>query len=387
MQTTSSARPAGPWTGQTIYDTDTKIGYQYDGTNWGPTYPGSGIRNLIINGDMTVNQRGYTSASPVSVSTGSQVYYSTDRWYGSGETSQGVYSLGQSTTVPSSETFINSLVATCTTADTSLAATDDYEFGQAIEGFNASFLGYGTSAAKQSVLSFWVRSSLTGIYCVALRNSASNRSYVAEYTINVADTWEKKTIYINGDTTGTWLKDTSIGVNVTWALAVGSTYQTAAGSWTAGNYLCSSNQVNWMSSSTTRTFYITGVQLEQNYQPTPFEQRPIGVQLALCQRYYWRGGNGSPGIFNGSTTARYSIVFPTTMRTAPTTTAIAAPIVINPTVAEQQTGSQTTGFSVTAFGESVNYSAAQIQLGGFSSGIDGRPTTLLNTALQFSAEL
>jgi hypothetical protein len=281
---------------------------------------GLGFRNKIINGDMTVNQRGYTSASPVSVSTGSQVYYSTDRWYGSGETSQGVYSLGQSTTVPSSETFINSLIATCTTADASLAANDDYEFGQAIEGFNASSLGYGTSAAKQSVLSFWVRSSLTGIYCVALRNSASNRSYIAEYTINVADTWEKKTIYINGDTTGTWLKDTSIGVNVTWALAVGSTYQTTAGSWTAGNYLCSSNQVNWMSSSTTRTFYITGVQLEQNYQPTPFEQRPISIELALCQRYCYFFGNGDLE-FIASTSVNYIANFPIfEMRATPTVT-------------------------------------------------------------------
>jgi hypothetical protein len=134
-------------------------------------------------------------------------------------------------------------------------------------------------------------------------------------------------------------------------------------------------------------FEITGVQLEVGAVATPFESEDYSATLAKCQRYYWRGGNGSPGIFNGGSTARYSIVFPTTMRTAPTTTAIAAPIVINPTVAEQQTGSQTTGFSVTGFGESVNYSAAQIQLGGFSSGVDGRPTTLLNTALQFSAEL
>ena len=283
---------------------------------------GLGFRNKIINGDMTVNQRGYTSASPVSVSTGSQVYYSADRWYGSGETSQGVYSLGQSTTVPSSETFINSLVATCTTADASLAATDDYEFGQAVEGFNASSLGYGTSSAKQSVLSFWVRSSLTGTYCVALRNSAGNRSYIAEYTINVADIWEKKTIYINGDTTGTWLKNTSTGINITWALAVGSTYQTAAGSWTAGNYLCSSNQVNWMSSSTTRTFYITGVQLEQNSQPTPFEQRPYGTELALCQRYFVKftfpASNITTGMVYPTNNAFAALTLPVTMRTAPT---------------------------------------------------------------------
>lgn len=343
---------------------------------------GLGFRNKIINGDMTVNQRGYTSASPVSVSTGSQVYYSTDRWYGSGETSQGVYSLGQSTTVPSSETFINSLVATCTTADASLAATDDYEFGQAIEGFNASSLGYGTSAAKRSVLSFWVRSSLIGTYCVALRNSASNRSYIAEYTINVADTWEKKTIYINGDTTGTWLTNTSTGINITWALAVGSTYQTAAGSWTAGNYLCSSNQVNWMSSSTSRTFYITGVQLEQNYQPTPFEQRPIGVELELCQRYYQRMVDpAGVGVKAADNASRVLIPLYTRMRAQPTSTMSGTMNFWN--------GSSTA--TVTSFASIYNsVSQGQIDFAG-GAGTAGQANSLYTTGgsqyIDFSAEL
>lgn len=136
--------------------------------------------------------------------------------------------------------------------------------------------------------------------------------------------------------------------------------------------------------STTR---VTGVQLESGGAATPFELLPLQQQLALCQRYYHQGGNGSPGIFNGVTTARYSVMLPVTMRTVPVTTAIAAPIIINPTVAEQQTGSQSTGFSITGFGASVSYSVAQIQFGGFASGADGRATTLLNTALAFSAEL
>jgi hypothetical protein len=136
--------------------------------------------------------------------------------------------------------------------------------------------------------------------------------------------------------------------------------------------------------STTR---VTGVQLESGGAATPFELLPLQQQLALCQRYYHQGGNGAPGIFNGVTTARYSVMLPVTMRTVPVTTAIAAPIIINPTVAEQQTGSQSTGFSITGFGASVSYSVAQIQLGGFTSGADGRATTLLNTALAFSAEL
>jgi hypothetical protein len=135
------------------------------------------------------------------------------------------------------------------------------------------------------------------------------------------------------------------------------------------------------------TTRVTGIQLESGGAATPFERLPVQQQLALCQRYYHQGGNGAPGIFNGVTTARYSVMLPVTMRTVPVTTAIAAPIIINPTVAEQQTGSQSTGFSITGFGASVSYSVAQIQLGGFTSGADGRATTLLNTALAFSAEL
>jgi hypothetical protein len=135
------------------------------------------------------------------------------------------------------------------------------------------------------------------------------------------------------------------------------------------------------------TTRVTGIQLENGGAATPFERLPVQQQLALCQRYYYQGGNGSPGIFNGVTTARYSVMLPVTMRTVPVTTAIAAPIIINPTIAEQQTGSQSTGFSITGLGASVSYSVAQIQFGGFTSGADGRATTLLNTALAFSAEL
>ena len=135
------------------------------------------------------------------------------------------------------------------------------------------------------------------------------------------------------------------------------------------------------------TTRVTGIQLESGGAATPFERLPVQQQLALCQRYYYQGGNGAPGIFNGVTTARYSVMLPVTMRTVPVTTAIAAPIIINPTIAEQQTGSQSTGFSITGLGASVSYSVAQIQFGGFTSGADGRATTLLNTALAFSAEL
>lgn len=66
---------------------------------------------------------------------------------------------------------------------------------------------------------------------------------------------------------------------------------------------------------------ITGVQLEQNYQATPFEQRPYGVELALCQRYYWRSYSSNVytpygvGATWSTSNAQCIVVHPTTMRT------------------------------------------------------------------------
>jgi hypothetical protein len=280
--------------------------------------PLAGTRNRIINGDMRIDQR--NAGAPVTVNNSAE-FYATDRWFGFGMTTAGVFTLNRSTVAPTG--FTNSLAASCTTADASIAAGDRYFVNQAIEGFNAADLGFGAAGAQAVALSFWVQSSLTGTYCAALINSAGNRSYVAEYSIAVANTWEYKTIYIPGDTTGTWLSDNGIGVGVRFTLATGTTYQTTANAWAAGNFNATSNQANWMSSSSSRTFRITGVQLEPGPVATPFEQRPIGTELALCQRYYsildkvalarWTAG----GTYGGGVTY---FTYPQTMRTTPSVT-------------------------------------------------------------------
>jgi hypothetical protein len=150
---------------------------------------------------------------------------------------------------------------------------------------------------------------------------------------------------------------------------------------------------NWTPSGTAGAndwVEITGVQLEDGAVATPFKRNAPSIQaeLAACQRYYFRGGNAATGIFNGATTARFSLPYPVEMRSQPTISAIAAPIIINPQVAETQTGSQTTSFVVDAAGGTrTTRAASKIQFGGFSSGADGRVCAILNDCLQFSAEL
>jgi len=247
-----------------------------------------GNRNLVINGAMQVAQRG---TSAVTIADAAQ--YRVDRFNAYDNTS-GAFTYEQSTTTPSGEGFINSTKLTVTSADTSIAAGEYAYCAQYIEGTNFSQCGFGNSGAKSVTLSFFVRSSATGTYCVTLANSASNRSFVSEYTISSANTWEKKTITVAGDTTGTWLTTTGIGLKVFFCLAVGSTYQQSAGSWGTTSFAFgSSNQTNWLGTNG-NTLYITGVQMEIGDVATPFEHEDVGTTLAKCQRYFQTILNATP---------------------------------------------------------------------------------------------
>ena len=146
---------------------------------------------------------------------------------------------------------------------------------------------YGTANAKDITISFWVKSSLTGTFAVGLLNSATDRSYVTNYTINSANTWEQKSVTIPGDTTGTWLTTNGVGLSLGFTLSCGSTRHTTANIWTSGTYQSTSSQVD-LTATTGATFYITGVQLERGSTASSFEYRPYGTELFLCQRYYER---------------------------------------------------------------------------------------------------
>lgn len=378
----STTKPASPFTGQIIYMSDTDETAVWDGNAW-EGLNRSRDRNVVINGAMQIHQRG-TSVASITASS----YNTADRWE-AGIASFGTWTQSVENDAPAGSGFRKSLKMLCTVANASPSATTLVSLGQKFEGQNVQHFLKGTTAAKQFTLSFWVKSNISGTGVIELYDYDNSRQVSASYSTSNSGVWEKKTIIFPADTTGPFDNDNANSFSVAFWLGAGSTFTSGTLSTTWGTPVSANRAagVTNYASAANNYWQITGVQLEVGSVATPFEFEDYGTTLLKCQRYYWRGGNGSPGIFNGASTARYSVVLPTEMRTNPVVSAIAAPIVINPGVAEQQTGSQTTNFSVTGYGANVNYSVAQIQFGGFSSGADGRPTVLLNTALQFNAEL
>ena len=287
---------------------------------------GISYKNRIINGNMVIDQRN----AGASVTLNGSESYITDR-FACGDVTDGVFTAQQVTDAPAG--FINSLKCTITTADSSLTATQNAYCFQSIEGLNIADLAWGTASAKTVTLSFWVKSSLTGTFGGALRNSAANRSYPYSYTISSANTWEQKTVTIVGDTTGTWLTTNGVGINLQFSLGAGSDRTGTAGAWNSNNNVGATGQVQVIG-TLNATWQITGVQLEVGTQATTFTTAggSYGAELVLCQRYfqrtqYYATSGGYPtftsyiGLSIGANNwFWHSVYFPVTMRTDATIT-------------------------------------------------------------------
>ncbi len=283
-------------------------------TAWNP-----GWRNRIINGDMRIDQR----RSGASVTQAVQLDYLVDRWvmFGSVTSKMSAQQNAGSVTPPTG--FANYLGFTSLSSYT-VGASELFLFRQPIEGVNIADLAWGTSAAASITLSFKVRSSLTGTFGGALQNSAQTRSYPFSYTISSANTWTDVSITIPGDTSGTWLTTTGVGIFVTFGLGCGSTVSNTAGSWANGTFHSATGAVSVVGTNGA-TFYITGVQLEKGSTATSFEQVEYGEMLRRCQRYcIVYGGDatinklGYGGSASSTTTAASFVTFPVQMRAVPT---------------------------------------------------------------------
>jgi len=279
------------------------------------------FRNIIINGDMSIAQRG---TSVTGISSGN-TYHTVDR-FATELGSLGTWTQTQSTDVPTGQGFAKSLKMDCTTADGSPSVSDYAIIKQKVEGQNLQYLKKGTSNAESVTMSFWVKSNKTGTYIVELADRDNSRKISQAYTINTADTWEKKILVYPGDTTGAFGNDNGGSLDCYFWLGAGTNFTsgTLNTSWSAP---AASNraagQVN-LADSTSNEFYITGVQLEAGTSASDFEFLPYDVNLQRCQRYFYVYADGdAPGgmtsMYNGSQLGG-ELFMPVTMRAAATLT-------------------------------------------------------------------
>ena len=279
--------------------------------------------NAIINGDFNIWQRGTSFAPPGAAA------YTTDRfqYHYSGTM---VYTVSRVADVPtlgeSRHRSIYSMKMDCTTAQVSIGAGQHCTMQHRIEGYNfASYMN------KTVTLSFWVKATKTGIYCVAFGNVGFNRTYIIEYTVNSSDTWEKKEVTLTfNDGSGGWSFDHGIGICISWSVACGTSLQGAANTWLTGNFLATSNQVN-ACDNVANNFQLSQVQFELGSSASDFKGRTIQQELGLCQRYFCK--SYPIGMTPGAITSPGSVVteeylikpsallltpFPVPMRITPT---------------------------------------------------------------------
>jgi len=284
----------------------------------------AGRRNMIINGDMRIAQRG-TGATGVT----SNGYYATDRmsFY---EANSGTYTVRQDNNSGLAE-FPHYHHIIATTADTSLGSTELVSgLFYKIEGNDLQHLGYGTSGAKHTTLSFWVRTNVPGDYTVSIYKTFGSPRVVAPiYTVEHAGVWQYVTLVIPPDTNTGINNGNGDGLAFYFNLSSGSSYTVSEApnwsSYTTGNW-SGGHTAHW-GKTTNDYWHITGVQFEVGKVATPFEHRSYAEELALCQRYYYQiggasqGGGGfdylAHGFADTTTRAIHLIQFPQQMRTAP----------------------------------------------------------------------
>jgi len=236
-----------------------------------------GNRNLMINGAMLIDQRnGGSATTPTSDQT-----VTLDRFKARLNVAS-KYSVQQVADAPSG--FYNSLKVTSAAATTP-GTNDYYQIATPLEGYTTNVLAQGTSAAKKYTLSFYVKSSLTGTFGGAYSNDLGNRFYAWTYTIDAANTWERKSITITGATDGTWLSANNAGLHVYWTLGTGSGVQTSAGVWGTSFKRGPTGATNVVATSGA-TWQVTGIQLEVGDTATDFEHRTFGDELQRCYRYF-----------------------------------------------------------------------------------------------------
>ena len=300
------------------------------GTAWTSVAKNWSYRNLLINGEGKVAQRGNLTAPTTS--------YTADQWEWKRATATGDINFTANDATVLGAGFPTCMKFAINTVDTSIAATDLYQIRQNIEGYRVSRVGLGTANAKSLAYQFLIQVDSTDLSFPAtftgfFQNSAQDRTYPFTFTVTASGTPQKITGTITGDTSGTWLTTTGVGLRWGINVAAGSNFHGTAGAWAADAKQATSAQCNWMNHAN-NILRITGLQVEVGSVATPFEYRDYGEELRLCHRFLFRwtldqtanqrvsyqGGNRTMT----TTTANVVLSFPQMMRGAPTMSSTSA---------------------------------------------------------------
>jgi hypothetical protein len=283
-------------------------------------------KNKVINGDMAIAQRGTSIAG-----------ISSDLTFGAADrfvvrnVNGGTWTNSQESDAPPG--FYKSAKMLCTTANASLGVSERIAYCSRLEGNSVQDFAFGTSSAKSLTLSFWVKSNVTGTFIAELFNTRTGTSRCVSYSYNIssANTWEKKSFTVTGDTSFDIFADNTERLTVFFWLGAGST-------WTSGTLNTSGwqSQVNAnravgqtnLAATINNYWQVTGVQLEIGSSPTTFSLAggDIEGELAKCQRYYQRmsgAGSGVIGSKNNGTTTYFIVPLKVNMRAAPSMTSSA----------------------------------------------------------------
>lgn len=247
-------------------------------------------KNIIINGALDFWQRVVGNTTTVNTATGQATYTSDRIFFNTNGPTVKNYSVVRSTDVPTvSQSNFQSAYSNLFTVLTPIpspAANDLMTpFRYIVEGYD-----YANLHGKNATLQFWFKASVTGTYSVSFRNN-STRSYVTTFTVNSGNTWEFKSINLTMDNTGSWLFDSSTGLDISIGAVTGSNSATSTlNQWQSASALSSTTNTNWFATANA-TVRIAQLALYVGLGTGQFGFTRAGGgsiadELLLCQRYY-----------------------------------------------------------------------------------------------------
>jgi len=280
--------PASPTPGTAFTPTGGPT-YVWGGVAWvvadTPSFRTATGRNRIVNPAFTVSQENGSNAGGPSSALN---FFAADQWLHVSGVAPGTVAAQRTAGAPDGGPYFTHFV--CQAAKGTLGANDAVQIMQAIEGLRVADFGWGTAQPKQVVLRFWAKTSPAGTWSVFLQNFDGSRSYLASFITATAGVWQQFTLVIPGDTTGTWKIDNTVGIQLGFVLAMGSTYTGVAG-WQAGAKNALSIQTNGMA-TVGNYLQLASVGLYLDPDKTgiapPFEMPDYSAEQLVCRRY-WTG--------------------------------------------------------------------------------------------------